>query len=71
MERFREAAEVVALLRRLISERGSRLVQHKQLRSDLQKLEAEIKGGSKASRSRVTKLIASISKTVCAECLRK
>jgi hypothetical protein len=71
MERFREADEVAALVRRLLSSRGSELVEHKHLRCLLHKLEAQIKGGSKASRSRVTKLITEISKAVCEEFLRK
>lgn len=71
MKCFREVDEVAALVRRLLSLRGSRLVQHKKLRCALHNLEAEIKGGSKASRSRVTKLITEISKALCEEYLRK
>jgi hypothetical protein len=69
MERFREADEVAAVVRCLLSLRGLRLVQHERLQCLLHKLEAEVKGGSKASRSRVTKLVAEISKTVCEELL--
>ncbi len=71
MERLQEAGELVALLRRLLSSRGSRLVQQEQLVRALHNLEAEIKGGTVASRKRVTKLIAEISKTLCEEYLRK
>ena len=70
MERFREAGEVAALLRRLLSSRGSRLVQQAQLKRALHNLEAEIKGGSAASRKRVTKLVAEISKALCEEFLK-
>jgi hypothetical protein len=69
--RFQDADEISAMLRRLISTRGSKLVQRKQLRCALHKLEAEIKGGSPASRTKVTKLIGEISKAVCEELLRK
>lgn len=71
MDRFREADEAAALVRRLLSSRGSQLVQREEIRCALHKLEAEIKGGSKASRSRVTKLVAEISKALCEEWLRK
>jgi hypothetical protein len=71
MERFREAGEVAALLRRLLSLRGSRLVQQEQLERALHGLEVEIQGGSTASRTRVTKLVAEISKALCEEYLKK
>ena len=71
MYRFREADEVAAMVRRLLSLRGSQLVQHEKIRCLLHTLEAEIKGGSKASRKRVTKLVVEISKTLCEECLAK
>lgn len=71
MERFREADEVVALLRRLLSSGGLRLVQQAQLQRLLHVLEAEIKGASKASRKKVTKLVAEISKALCEEILKR
>jgi len=71
MERFREAEELVALLRRLLSSRGLRLVQQTQLERLLQSLEAEMKGASKASRKRVTKLVTEISKALCEEVLKR
>ena len=67
MERFREAEELVALLRRLLSSRGLRLVQQQQLERLLHALEAEMKGASTASRKRVTKLVTEISKALCEE----
>lgn len=73
MKHFQDADELVAMLHRLLSSRGSKLVQQKQLRSALHNLEAELKGGSKttASRKRVTKSIAAIGKALCEEFLSK
>lgn len=73
MQRIQNADELVAIGNRLLSSRGERLVQQNQLRCALHKLEAELKGGSrkKASRKRVTELIAEVSKIVCEELLRR
>ena len=69
MRNFDGADELVAILRRLLSSRGSELVQQKNLRSALHNLEAELQGGSrnKASRKRVTKYVAVICKALCEE----
>jgi hypothetical protein len=73
MKLFQGADEMLAMVHRLLSSRGVELVQQNQLRCVFHKLEAEMKGGSrsKASRKRVTELIAEISKIVCEELLRK
>ncbi|OFW09975.1 MAG: hypothetical protein A3G20_08240 [Acidobacteria bacterium RIFCSPLOWO2_12_FULL_59_11] len=73
MENFQDADELVTMLRRLLSSRGSELVQQKKLRGALHNLEAELKGGSKttASRKRVTRSIAVIGKALCEEFSKK
>lgn len=72
MEVFQDAVEVTVLLRRLISTRGARLVQRQVLERRLHCLEAELRRGrkSKASRTRVTKLVAQISMALCEEHLK-
>jgi len=69
MRNFDGADELVAILRRLLSSRGSELVQQKDLRNALHNLEAELKGGTrnKASRKRVTKYVTVIGKALCEE----
>lgn len=73
MKRIQDADEVVTMVHRLLSSRGEKLVQQNQLRCALHKLEAEMKGGSRAraSRRRVTELVARISKIVCEELLQR
>ena len=72
MRNFDDTDELVAMLHRLLSARGSELVQQESLRSALHNLEAELKGGSrnKASRKRVTKYVTVISKALCEEIRR-
>ena len=73
MRNFDGADELVEILRRLLSSRGTELVEQKDLRNALHNLEAELKGGSrnKASRKRVTKYVTVIGKALCEEVQRK
>lgn len=73
MKLFQGADETLAMVHRLLSSRGAELVQQNRLRCVFHKLEAEMRSGSrsKASRKRVTELVAEISKIVCEELLRK
>jgi len=74
MKHSQGADELVAMLRRLLSSRGEKIVQQKRLRCAFHKLEAELqKGGSrkKASRKRVSELVAEIGKIACEELLQK
>jgi len=73
MKNSQGADELVAMVRRLLSSRGEKIVQQNKLRCVFHKLEAELEGGSrkKASRKRVTELVAEIGKLACEELLRK
>jgi len=69
MKRVKEVDDAVAAYRRLLGG-GSQLVHAERHQRLLRKLEAQGKGG-RASRVKVTRLIAEISKALCEEWLSK
>ena len=70
MKSVQEVDEAAAALRLLLTLRGSQLVHEEQLRRLLDQLEAEKKGG-KASGTRLVRLVARITKSVCEEWSKK
>jgi hypothetical protein len=70
MVRWKELNEAVALLKRLLSSEGSRLVHDERLRKAVRKLEAIQKGGKVARKEDLAVIVNVICEVLCEEVKR-